>query len=288
MNITLKITLTFNTFINQMKTGRRLIPLILIIVPLSGCFLDENSSSFSFEVGSSYVDQFDDPNLTEGFLEENLCMIFEDLRFIKGKHGGNDHAYVVKDGKIIEHRSYVKKKESLTDFQSIIGLSLFDAMNSVGIPSFRGRYDEDCSLTYVISAEEYATIYIEKNVEEKWIVSSYKTFDEKGFSENFGKEYDSTNLQTPYYTPSLERIRSIPMGMLFDDALFILGRPKNGVYHGLPSNKDPNGLWNTDFKNLSFEINAKWIGSSYPAFEKNNCWDGYTSYFGVTRVFLNY
>ena len=122
-------------------------------------------------------------------------MVFEDLRFVKGEGGKSDHAFAMKDGKVAEHRSYERKERSLSDFQTIVGSPLFDAMETIGIPSFRGRYDEGPSLTYVISPESYATIYIEKNPESRWTVSSLKTFDEQGFSEDFEKKSEYTSPQ---------------------------------------------------------------------------------------------
>ena len=271
-----------------MKNEHKIFSLLASLL-LFGCFSNEPSDAqHSSETTVSYPDPYDDPNIDEGYLEKNLCMVFEDLRFVKGKGGKNDHVFIVKEGMIDKHKSYPKKEIALTSFQSVVGWSLFDAMGTIGIPSFRGRYDEDPSLTYVISPEAYATIYIEKNELGEWIVSSYKTFDESEFSKDFGRDYNSPDVQRNAYVPSFERIRSIPMGMLFDDVLFILGRPGNaGTYHGSPSRDDPNGAWNLNLKNQWVEISARWIGSDYPAFEIENCQNGNTSYFGVVRVYIS-
>ena len=255
---------------------------------LTGCISDPAASLSSFESSLSYSDPYDDPDLTEEYLEKNLCMVFKDLRFIKGEKGKNDHAFVIKDGKVAEHRSYGRKEKTLSLFQPVVGLSLFEAMETIGIPSFRGRYDEDPSLTYVISPEAYVTIYIEKNIEGKWAVSSLKTFDEKEFSEDFGRSYTSDNVQKANYVPSYERVRSIQMGMLFDNVLFILGRPSRGTYHGFPSKQNPGGSWNLELRKHWVDISARWVGSDYPAFEKDNCPKGYSSYFGVCRVYIPY
>lgn len=265
---------------------KRVLVFLVALYSLPGCYSKQGASLSSSESSLSYADPYDDPDLTEDCLEQNLCMVFEDLRFIKGENGKNDHAFVIKDSKIVEHRSYKKKEKSLSVFQSVVGTPLFEAMETIGIPSFRGRYDEDPSLTYVISPEAYATIYIEKNTEGKWAVSSLKTFNEEEFSEDFGRSYGYTNVQMTNYVPSYERIRSIQMGMLFDDALFILGRPEGGVYHGLPSIKNPGGNWYLNLNNQWAEISARWIDADFPAYEKGNCPTGYLSYFGVCRVYI--
>lgn len=259
---------------------------LIALLSLAGCISNTDMSHPSSQSSVSYADPYEDPSITEEYLEQSLCMVFEDLRFVKGEGGRNDHAFAMKDGKVSEHRSYERKEKSLLDFQAVVGSPLFDAMETIGIPSFRGRYDEGPSLTYVISPESYATVYIEKNNDSKWTVSSLKTFDEQGFSEDFGRQYDSTDVQKRSYIPSYERVRAIPMGMLFDDVLFVLGRPRGGTYHGLPSSKDPGGVWDLDYKKQWVEISVRWVGSDYPAFEKANCPTGYSYYFGVCRVYI--
>lgn len=269
-----------------MKNKARLLLSLLIPFSLTGCLSDAGTSQVSSECSVSYADPYEDPFITEDYLEQSLCMVFEDLRFVKGEGGKNDHAFAMKDGKVSEHRSYERKERSLSDFQAIVGLPLFDAMETIGIPSFRGRYDEGPSLTYVISPESYATVYIEKNHDSKWTVSSLKTFDEQGFSEDFGRQYESSDIQKRSYTPSFERVRAIPMGMLFDDALFILGRPSGGKYHGLREMGECSGSWNMERK-CDLYLSARWIDSSYPAFEKDNCPKGSNTYCGVSYVYLS-
>ena len=122
-----------------MKTKSFNVSLLFLsaLAVVSGCVQTEEASSIESSV--VYADPFDDPNVTEQFLEEKLCMDFEDLRFIKG--GEKDHVYVVDGEKISLHKSYAKKKTSLSDFSKIANLSLFDALDIIGTPSFRGRYE---------------------------------------------------------------------------------------------------------------------------------------------------
>lgn len=273
-----------------MKNKARLLLSLLIPLSLTGCLSDAGTSQVSSECSVSYADPYDDPSITEDYLERSLCMVFEDLRFLKGEGGRNDHAFAMKDGKVSEHRSYERKERSLSDFEAVVGSPLFDAMETIGIPSFRGRYDEGPSLTYVISPESYATVYIEKNNDSKWTVSSLKTFDEQGFSEDFEKTYTSNN--EDQIISSAERVRSIPMGMLFDNVLFILGRPFFGRYYASDTSKKCSGSWyivqTETRKRCEVQISARWVNSDYPAFDRNNCAKDNSAYFGVVYLEIFY
>ena len=259
---------------------------LIALLSLAGCISNTETSRPSSQDPVSYADPYEDPSITEDYLEQGLCMVFEDLRFVKGEGGKSDHAFAMKDGKVAEHRSYERKERSLSDFQTIVGSPLFDAMETIGIPSFRGRYDEGPSLTYVISPESYATIYIEKNPESRWTVSSLKTFDEQGFSEDFEKKSEYTSPQKLVYVPSFERVRALPMGMLFDDVLFVLGRPRSGEYHGLKETGECSGSWNLE-SGCDLYVSARWIDSKYPSFEKGNCPKDSDVYCGVYYVYLS-
>ena len=266
-----------------MKTKSFNVSLLFLsaLAVVSGCVQTEEASSIESSV--VYADPFDDPNVTEQFLEENLCMDFEDLRFIKG--GEKDHVYVVDSEKISLHKSYAKKKTSLSDFSKIANLSLFDALDIIGTPSFRGRYDAS-SLSYVISSDSYVNVNIEKDEKGIWKVVSYDRYDEKGFSDYFGKRYENAS-QRHLYIPSSERVASIIMGSRFDDVLFILGMPDSGNYHGVPSDKTCGGTWHLgSHYQKRIEVRTRWIGPDYPMFDANNCQDGLLTYCGVIDVFL--
>lgn len=259
---------------------------LIALLSLAGCISNTEMSRPSSEGSVSYADPYEDPSITEDYLEQSLCMVFEDLRFVKGEGGRNDHAFAMKDGKVTEHRSYERKERSPSDLQAIVGLPLFDAMETIGIPSFRGRYDEGPSLTYVISPVSYATIYIEKDFEGKWMVSLLKTFDENEFSKDFENNSQYTNPQELAYVPSFERARALTMGMLFDDVLFVLGRPSGGKYHGLKETGECSGSWNLE-RGCDLYVSARWIDSKYPSFEKGNCPKDSNDYCGVYYVYLS-
>ena len=125
---------------------------LIALLSLAGCISNTDMSHPSSQSSVSYADPYEDPSITEEYLEQSLCMVFEDLRFVKGEGGRNDHAFAMKNGKVSEHRSYERKERSLSDFQAVVGSPLFDAMETIGIPSFRGRYDEGPTLTYVMTA----------------------------------------------------------------------------------------------------------------------------------------
>lgn len=247
---------------------------------VSGCVQTEEASSIESSV--VYTDPFDDPNVTEQFLEENLCMVFEDLRFVKGDE--KDHVYLVDGEKVSLHKSYAKKKTSLSDFSKIANLSLFDALDIIGTPSFRGRYDASC-LSYVISSNSYVNINIEKDTKGVWQVTSYDEYDEAGFNDYFSEYYASyERSQIKMYIPSYERLMSLKRGSRFDEALFILGMPDSGVYRGIPSDKTSGGSWHLASHNV--QVVTRWIGSDYPMFDINNCQDGYSTYCGVVDTYF--
>lgn len=257
------------------------LPFLFTLAVIAGCVPANNAQSS--EISATYSDPFDGPNVTEQFLEESLCMVFENLRFAKGEE--RDHAFVVDGGIVSLHRSYKKANASLSDFTGIKGLSLFDAMDLIGIPSFRGRYDTS-SLSYVISSDSYVNVNIEKDEKGVWKVVSYDRYDEKGFSDYFGKRYENAS-QSHLYIPSSERVASIIMGSRFDDVLFILGMPDSGNYHGVPSDKTCGGTWYLGSQyQKRIEVRTRWIGPDYPMFDANNCQDGLLTYCGVIDVFL--
>ena len=127
----------------QMKHKNIKVLCLVFGILLSGCAFtpSEQTSSVS---SLSWSDPFDDPKITEQDLENNFCMVIENLRFLKGKE--KNHAFAIRDGKIAEHRSYAKKKPIVSSFETTIGKPLFDVMEIIGIPSFRGRYDIDSNL----------------------------------------------------------------------------------------------------------------------------------------------
>ena len=254
-----------------------------VLLVVFGCVSTENASSFESSV--AYSDPFDDPSVTDNYLEENLCMVFENLRFVKGEK--KDHVFVVDDGAISLHKSYPKKKKiDIYDFSAIKGFSLFDVLDQIGIPSFRGRYDTS-SLTYVVSSDLYVNVNIEKDDKGVWKVVSYDQYDEDGFSNYFGKRYD-TDFQSKLYIPSSKRVASIKLGSRFDDVLFVLGMPYSGNYYGLPSEGVCGGTWRLDSLYMdNVLVRTRWIGSDYPMFDINNCQDGLSTYCGVIDIYLS-
>lgn len=254
---------------------------ISALAVVSGCDSPENASLT--ESSLKYSDPFDDPSITDGFLEENLCMVFENLRFVKGEE--KDHMFVVDDGTISLHKSYAKKKASISAFEAVKGLSLSDALDQIGTPSFRGRYDT-LSLSYVISTSSYVNVNVEKDEKGVWKVISYEQYDEKSFSDYFERRYEP-GYQATLYQPSPKRISSIKMGWRFDDALFVLGMPESGVYDCVPSDKVCGGTWRLDNSPIKQVIvRTRWIGSDYPLFDINNCQDGISTYCGVIDVYI--
>ena len=240
----------------------------------------------STQTSVSFSDPFENPNITEELLEDNLCMVFEDLRFIKTDK--QDHVYVVNAGKIAKHKCYSKKAVNLDAFRDLVGKPLLEALDTIGTPSFRGRYDMDPTLTYVVSHDSYVNIGVEKDENGNWSISTCDVYDEAGFSEYFGKSYDYSQdgtIQRDCYIPSFNRVRSIPMGASFDFVLFVLGMPDQGTYHGLSSAGKCGGSWRLDNKR-ELVVNARWLESDYPMFDSKYCENGQNTYCGVCRVYF--
>jgi hypothetical protein len=262
-----------------MKTAKLFLPLIITLPMVFGCSATADLSSIASP--AEHSDHYDDPNITEEYLEDNLCMFFEDLRFTKGVD--KDHVFVVENGIVSSHKSYAKAQNTASSFANIKGLTLFDALDLVGIPSFRGRYDES-SLTYVVSSTLYVNVNIEKNRNKEWYVVSCDEYDENNFNKHFGARYKD-NSQIESYAPSYERVRSVKMGSRFDEALFILGMPEAGEYYGCPPNTC-SGRWYFDNEKVSVDITTRWIESDYPMFDSKNCREGDSFYCGVVDVFI--
>ena len=258
-------------------------PIIVGLFSLSACLSEQKQEA---EVADTFSqnDPFDDSGVTEDDLEKSFCMVIEDLRFVKGEE--KDHAFVISNGTVSKHKSFAKVKPVISTFEATVGMPLFEAMDVVGMPSFRGRYDISPTLTYVLSSDSYVNVHISKGDDNKWFIASYDTYNEEQFSDYFGKSYDYSNkeeIQQNCYAPSLKRVRSILMGSLFEETLFVLGMPDLGTYHGKPSTGKCSGRWHLQGRS-EVTVGARWIESDYPMFDSRNCENGSSTYCGVYDI----
>lgn len=191
---------------------RKLIMLPLFLASLSSCQItpEDNSAQISVK-----ADKYDSPDLTAASLEADGCMIFEDMYFARGEE--KDHAFRFKGDTITEHITCPKAKFDESNFDDVIGEPFFKVIQKIGIPSFRGL-EKDHSVSYLCKDGIQRSLSLSLNDKSEWTVS---VINEKEIVYSLRNQVDAVST----YKPTLERCKSIKMGMYLTDALFILGRP---------------------------------------------------------------
>ena len=200
---------------------RKLIMLPLFLASLSSCQItpEDNSAQISVK-----ADKYDSPDLTAASLEEDGCMVFEDMYFARGEE--KDHAFRVKNDKITEHVTCPKAKFDESNFDDVIGEPFFKVIQKIGIPSFRGL-EKDHSVSYLCKDGIERALSLSLNTESEWTVAMVSE-SEKDFRFYLSDYIDETTT----YKPSLERCKKIKMGMYINDVFAILGRPCRFVDSG--------------------------------------------------------
>ena len=191
---------------------RKLIMLPLFLASLSSCRItpEDNSAQISVK-----ADKYDSPDLTAASLEADGCMVFEDMYFVRGEE--KDHVFRFKGDEITEHVTCPKVKFDAKNFDDILDEPLFEAIQKVGIPSFRGL-EKDHSVTYLCKDGIERSLSLAYDADSSWVITNIVA---KEFS---FKWYGFLDKETTY-KPSLERCKKIKMGMYINDVLSILGRP---------------------------------------------------------------
>lgn len=186
----------------------KLILLPLFLASLSGCQAGP-------ENGSANADRYDSPNITVASLEADCCMLFEDMYFARGEE--KDHVFRFKEGRITEHVTCPKARFDAGKFDDAEGEPFLEVVQNIGIPSFRGL-EKDHSVTYLCKDGIERSLSLSLNGKSEWTVSA---INEKEIVYSLRNQVDAGST----YRPTLERCKSIKMGMYLTDALFILGRP---------------------------------------------------------------
>lgn len=186
----------------------KLIILPLLLASLSGC-------QAGSEDGSANADRYDSPNITVASLEADCCMLFEDMYFARGEE--KDHVFRFKEGRITEHVTCPKARFDAGKFDDAEGEPFLEVVQNIGIPSFRGL-EKDHSVTYLCKDGIERSLSLSLNGKSEWTVSA---INEKEIVYSLRNQVDAGST----YRPTLERCKSIKMGMYLTDALFILGRP---------------------------------------------------------------
>jgi len=191
---------------------RKLIMLPLFLASLSSCQItpEDNSAQISVK-----ADKYDSPDLTAASLEEDGCMVFEDMYFARGEE--KDHAFRVKNDKITEHVTCPKAKFDEGNFYDVIGEPFFKVIQKIGIPSFRGL-EKDHSVSYLCKDGIERALSLSLNTESEWTVAMVSEKDFRYYLSDYIDEMTT-------YKPSLERCKKIKMGMYINDVFAILGRP---------------------------------------------------------------
>ena len=184
----------------------------LILLPLFLAFL---SSCQTDDRTAVKPDRYDLHDVTVSMLETDGCMIFEDMYFARGEE--KDHVFRFKDDKITEHVTCPKVKFDAKNFDDVIGESLYEAVQKVGIPSFRGL-EKDHSVTYLCKDGIERSLSLSLEAESEWVISGV---EEKAIYYHL-RDYVDEQFT---YCPSLERCKKIKMGMYLSDVFFMLGRP---------------------------------------------------------------
>ena len=189
------------------KTGKLiLLPLLLAFV--SGCQTYDPALS-------TKIDRYDSPDITVDALEADGCMIFEDLYFARGEE--KDHVFRFKSNIITEHVTCPKVKFDAKNFDDVIDEPLFEVVQKIGIPSFRGL-EKDHAVTYLCKDGIERSLSLTLNTESEWIITDVSVKD------IVYQLWDYIDEETTY-KPTIERCKKIKLGMYINDVFSILGRP---------------------------------------------------------------
>ena len=194
------------------RRNRKLILLPLLLASLSGCHTTPEENSVPLSVNA---DRYDSSDVTVASLESDFSMLFEDMYFVRGKD--KDHVFRFKNGQIVDHVTCLKVKFDVKNFDDIVGEPFFNAIQKIGIPSFKGL-EEDHSVTYFCKDGIERNLSLSLNDKSEWIVGAFK---EKAINYELSNNTDINSR----YRPSVARCQKVKMGMYLGDVLFLLGRP---------------------------------------------------------------
>lgn len=181
---------------------------------------DANPPSDDLEAGSgegSMGDPYD--NATVELLRTTDCLFFEELVFAEGKR---NHVFVLRAGEIAEHYSYSKQVYRDDSFDSVKNMSMVEAVETIGIPSYAGRSGE-LSLDYSFNDGHIRRVELVRE-DGELTVSGVEVLN---------KEDPSTWLdpeKTPL--PTAEACAAITVGMSLDEVVRRIGKPQRDVASG--------------------------------------------------------
>lgn len=195
----------------------KLILLPLLLASLSGCQIGD-STSLS-DSSAAKADRYDSPDVSVASLEADGCMAFEDMYFARGEE--KDHVFRFKGNEITDHVTCPKVKFNKENYERLPEKPFFEVIQKIGIPHFRGE-EATHSVSYLCKDGNERSLSLSLDAESRWTVSAVK---EKGIQ---ATHYYLSNFvdKESSYKPSVERCKSIRIGMYLSDALFTLGRPR--------------------------------------------------------------
>ena len=158
-------------------------------------------------------DPFD--NATVESLRENDCLFFEELVFAEGL---KNHVFVLEAEQIVEHYSYEKQVYYDGSFDSVMHMSMVEAVEIIGIPSYKGS--DELSLDYSYNDGYIRRVDLERE-DGKLMIREVEVLD---------KEDPATWLD-PGKTdlPTEDQCAQITVGMSFDEVVALIGRPQRDV-----------------------------------------------------------
>ncbi len=158
-------------------------------------------------------------NATMELLRKNGCLFFEELAFAEDQ---KNHVFVIQDGEIAEHYSYEKQIYYDGSFDSVRNKSMVEAVETIGIPSFRGRSDS-LSLDYSFNDGYIRRVSLVRE-DGELTVESVETLDK----ENVLTWLDPDKQPLP----TREQCEGIVVGMSLDEVVFHIGKPQREVGYG--------------------------------------------------------
>ena len=179
------------------RRNRKLILLPLLLASLSGCHTTPEENSVPLSVNA---DRYDSSDVTVASLESDFSMLFEDMYFVRGKD--KDHVFRFKNGQIVDHVTCLKVKFDVKNFDDIVGEPFFNAIQKIGIPSFKGL-EEDHSVTYFCKDGIERNLSLSLNDKSEWIVGAFK---EKAINYELSNNTDINSR----YRPSVALPSSLP------------------------------------------------------------------------------
>ena len=167
------------------------------------------------QIGQSSQDIFDNKDITIEFLKENNALFYENIVFLSNE---NNHVYKIKDDKIVDHVKYPLINFNIENYDKVIGMDIFKAVEYIGCPTYLGNIS-DSSIDYSDYDGYLRRVYLDKKDNQYFIKRIEKLSKYDKFYESF------TDIDAP--NPSIEDVKKLKVGMCIDDVIKTLKNKLN-------------------------------------------------------------